>query len=121
MRQAGLLALGSWRPADRLPGAWLQWRNCPRAWPITAAAPRRTCTGFPLGRAPGRGRGPVVRMSIAETAADATARRALPERSPRRVERERLARRRLGPGDQLAERRVGRQEVVGQVVVLGRV
>jgi hypothetical protein len=41
--------------------AWV----CPRAWPITAAAPRRICTGFPLDRRLLKGGGgPVVRGTI---------------------------------------------------------
>ena len=38
---------------DRLPasGSPVAW-ECPGAWPITAAAPRRICTGFPIHRQP---------------------------------------------------------------------
>src|SRR5205823_683272 len=49
-RQAGLLAYGSWRTPDSLPA--LAVALCPRAWPITAAAPQRICTVFPVVPAP---------------------------------------------------------------------
>jgi len=60
-RQAGLLALGSGGPV-RLPAATRSGRWTV-AWPITAAAPRRIRTGFPVrpsrSRLTRRGREPV--------------------------------------------------------------